>query len=427
MTRRPGRRGRLLLALLPIEACAPAAKDSRVEVHDSGSDTASDTADSGHPLPDEALLRSLLEDPDPSPERIHDVLGRVALSEGMPSRTSEGTWIFCLESASGSWNLAGDFDGWAGRPMERRGRLHWAELEIEDPLESAYKFWDGSESWIADPWARRFNYDTYGEISYVQASRAHLERWPGLAGRDLQSRTVRAWVPEGGVFDRVLFVHDGQNLFDPEAFWGGWRLQESLPENMLVLGVDNTPDRMEEYTHVEDLLHGAWVGGWGDRYAEFLELDLRPFFVERYGDAHTWGLMGSSLGGLISLHIADRHPGAYDFAASLSGTLGWGSIGATNETLIERLAAAGHRDTSIYLDSGGLYEDCADRDGDGIHDDDEASSDNVCETFQMRDALADVGYAYEVDLWHWWEPGAAHDEAAWAERVWRPLQIFHGL
>ena len=42
----------------------------------------------------------------------------------------------------------------------------------------------------------------------------------------------------------------------------------------------------------------------------------------------------------------------------------------------------------------------------------------------MRDVLAGEGYKYEVDLWHWWEEGASHDEVSWAERVWRPLEIF---
>jgi len=45
----------------------------------------------------------------------------------------------------------------------------------------------------------------------------------------------------------------------------------------------------------------------------------------------------------------------------------------------------------------------------------------------MRDALLSVGYAFNVDLAHWWEPGAPYNEAAWAARVFRPLDIFRGL
>ena len=134
------------------------------------------------------------------------------------------------------------------------------------------------------------------------------------------------------------------------------------------------------------------------------------------------------MGGLIALHIADRYPGEYDFAASLSGTLGWGSIsGQGADTMIARYAAAGHRGTAIYIDSGGNGTTCADTDGDGTNDDDETASDNYCETRQMESTLAGLGYVYDTDLWHWHEPGAAHNEGAWAARVFRPLQDFMSL
>ena len=138
--------------------------------------------------------------------------------------------------------------------------------------------------------------------------------------------------------------------------------------------------------------------------------------------------MGSSLGGLISLHIADRYPGSYMFAASLSGTVGWGSIGAAvhNETIIERYASHGHQTTALYVDSGG-NGNCLDSDQDGIEDDDPNATDNYCENAQLEATLEAVGYIPETDLWHWHEPGAPHNEEAWAARVWRPLQLFAAL
>ena len=93
---------------------------------------------------------------------------------------------------------------------------------------------------------------------------------------------------------------------------------------------------------------------------------------------------------------------------SLSGTMGWGSIGANQPTMIDLYPAAGVTDTWIYLDSGGGGT-CWDGDGDGIEDDDPDAADNYCENAQLRDALIAVGYQHEVDLWHWHEPGAAHD------------------
>jgi Putative esterase len=180
---------------------------------------------------------------------------------------------------------------------------------------------------------------------------------------------------------------------------------------------------------VQDVIEGLGsVGGKGDAYADFLKNTVRPLIQKQYGETGPVGIMGSSLGGLISLHIADREPGEYAFAASLSGTVGWGSIGdgIRNPTMIERYKARGHQGTVLYIDSGGSGT-CFDSDSDGIADDDPDAHDNFCENNQLRDALLSVGYASEKDLFHWWEPGAQHNEAAWGARVFRPLSIFSGL
>lgn len=425
-----------LSLVLLLAACSPDPGDT-ADTGDppgGGEDTADTGRSSSDSSEDEQLLRDLLAGDPPSEEQVEEVLAEIALSGGLPVRTAEGGFLFACTCGPGDWGVAGSFNDWEAEPLATHGDLHWAELELAEPTGATYKFHDGAAAWEPDPWARRYDYDEYGEYSYVRADQAHLERWPGLSGQGLAERTIRVWVPEGGDFDRTLFVHDGQNLFDPESNWGGWHLQDALPQGILAVGIDNTYDRDYEYTHVEDWIHGSWWGGGGDLYADFVQEDLRPFVEERYGEASLYGTMGSSLGGLISLHIVSRHEGLWDYAASLSGTLGWGSIGTDNETMIEIYAAAGHRDTPIYLDSGGGLEcegnepgaSCLDADGDGIQDD-YSAGDNYCETIQMRDTLEAAGYAYEVDLWHWHEPCAEHNEAAWAARVDLPLEVFAGL
>jgi predicted alpha/beta superfamily hydrolase len=148
-----------------------------------------------------------------------------------------------------------------------------------------------------------------------------------------------------------------------------------------------------------------------------------------YGAASTVGLLGSSLGGLISLHIADLYPERYDMVISMSATLGWGSRALNNPTMIEIYEAKGRRPFAIYLDSGGGDGGmaCVDADMDGIKDDNPAASDNYCENVQMRDTLAAIGHEFGVDLWHWFMPGAAHNEGAWGERMELPLSLFMGL
>lgn len=339
-------------------------------------------------------------------------------SDGWPVATAEGYLFVCLDLPM----VAGDFDDWGGTALNQEDHFAWAVLSANEG--DAYKCTDGGDRWEADPWSRAYNYDSFGEISLIAGSEPHLERHFQVSDGALNPRTVRVWVPT--TITHVLYAHDGQNLFDPEAIWGGWHLQDSAPEGMLIVGIDNTDARMDEYTHVRDEVYGDWYGGLGDQYAAFIQEDVRGLIRDTYGEPGPVGTMGSSLGGLISFHIAYQYPGEYDFAASLSGTMGWGSIGANNETMIERYAAAGHQGTALYIDSGG-YGTCFDADGDGIMDDDPESADNYCENIQLRDALVDVGYTYEVDLWHWHEYGAEHNEMAWAERVWRPLALFAAL
>jgi len=260
----------------------------------------------------------------------------------------------------------------------------------------------------------------------VPSGQAHLERFfeVGLAS-PLAPRVVRVWVPQGAA-THVLYLHDGQNLFNPDAIWGGWRLDEAAPAGMMLVGIDNTAARMDEYTQVPDDI-GSTVGGLADDYAALIEDEVRPLIAAQYGEPAKVGTLGSSLGGLISLHIGLSYPSGYDFVGSMSGTLGWGSIGPTHtgETMIEHYDEAAVQPFAIYLDSGGAGP-CADSDADGIEDDG-SGTDNFCETEQMRDVLSAAGYIIDDNLFHWHEPGAPHNEQAWADRVFRPLAIFAAL
>jgi predicted alpha/beta superfamily hydrolase len=290
-----------------------------------------------------------------------------------------------------------------------------------------YKFTDGDQSWVADPWSRSYQWDNEGEMSMVTPTTSHLERHFQVGDANISERRVRLWIPEASA-THVLYTHDGQNLFNPSAIWGGWKLDASAPAALMIVGIDNSGARMSEYTHTTDNLGGGDIGGGGDDYAAYVQLTVRALVEQHYGEPSRVGTMGSSLGGLIALHIADRYPDEYDFVASLSGTLGWGSIGGTGtETMIARYLGGGHRSTAIYLDSGGNSTNCVDSDEDGTDDDDGSASDNYCENRQMESTLLGLGYSYDTDLWHWWETDAPHNEAAWSARVYRPMQNFMDL
>jgi len=362
---------------------------------------------------------------------IDGLLEEIAWSDGWPVVDGD-TWYFVAVGLEEP-QIAGDFNGWLPEAMTAGEGFWWAERVIEEAKGQKYKFVFG-DVWTADAWSRAYAYDDYGQVSFVAAptDTGHLERWPGLAGAGLGPRDVRVYVPPGEGPFPVIYMHDGQNLFDPESLWGGWKLLETLPtlEPILVVGVDNTAARFEEYTHVPDDISGDGdvVGGDGDAYAELVHEVVRPHIEGHYVVSGKNGQLGASLGGLISLHIAERYPSDYDFAGSLSGTLGWGRLVLANETMQERWLAT-LPEVSVFVDSGGDagLAGCEDPNGDGFFADDPDAQDNYCTTRQFADALAGAGFTWEQTLWHWHAPGEPHNEMAWAGRVARPLQIFLDL
>jgi predicted alpha/beta superfamily hydrolase len=359
-------------------------------------------------------------------QRLRADLSGTLLAEsqngGWPVLVDEG---YVVVSTSGQPQIAGGFSSWQPLALTPDQGFSFTVIVPGDLTEDrGYKFTDGM-SFVSDDWSRSFAYDEFGELSLIHPQGGRFDRFFGVQSSEIEPRKVTVLVPEQAP-SHLLYLHDGQNLFAPSANFGGWRLQDSVPAGMMLVGIDNSPARMDEYTHVADVLSGNSTGGEGDAYVAFLESEVRSLIASVYGEPGRIGVMGSSLGGLISLHAGFQFPASYDFVGSLSGTVGWGSFGPhTGETMIERYGESPTFPFVVYLDSGGDGP-CDDADGDGIFDDGDGT-DNYCENAQLRDALAMNGYVFGENLHHWHEPGAPHNEAAWAERVFRPLQIFAAL
>jgi predicted alpha/beta superfamily hydrolase len=363
----------------------------------------------------EQLLSELRSDRDAA-------LRNQSRAQGWPAPV-EGGYLFV--SASGLGLLAGDHDEWVGSSMTAEDDFHWLVRPVANG--SRYKFTDGADTWLADPWSRSYTYDDFGEMSTVAPATAHRERFFAVGDAELQERVVRVWVPEGSA-SHLLYAHDGQNLFDPNAPYGGWKMDEVAPAGLMIVGIDFTEFRTWEYTYTTEPTASGPLGGGGDLYAAFVQNTVRELVRTHYGEPSRVGVIGSSFGGIMSLHMADRYPGQFDFVASLSGTVDWGSwAGTGTDTMINRYKAAGHRNTAIYIDSGGNGTTCVDSDGDGSNDDDPTETDKYCLNLQFKTELLDIGYVLETDLWHHWTPDALHNEAAWAARVAGPFQIFMDL
>ena len=293
-----------------------------------------------------------------------------------------------------------------------------------------YKWHGAPDTFRPPPEATAYGFDGFGEFGYVAppTDERHRERFPAFESTHLEARRAfRALLPEGFEYGdpaRVLLMHDGQNVFHPDAFFGGWRVDEAVAapglEDVVVLAVDNAVDRMDAYTHVgDDIGRGGTIGGRADDYARLLFEEALPFFRARYGlraSRDDLVVGGSSLGGLVSLYLALTHASEMRCVIAMSPTLGWGAFdpAATGEdALVRRWTARGS--VAIYFDGGGDGT-CSDGDGDGVHEDSD-DADNYCTTLQLRDHFETLGYTHGTDLWHWWEPGAGHNELAWAERM----------
>ena len=364
---------------------------------------------------------------------VAEVLAEVAWRGGWPVRVGADTYLFLHPSEDPhALSLAGDFNDWDPAPMTSGPGFAWVELSIEAPEGSGYKFVQGSD-FRADPWARSFTYDAFGELSFVRppAEDWRLDRWPEAQAAGLPPRPVHVLVPPGEGPWPVLYAQDGQNLFNPSGMFGGWGLQAVLREASgpaLVVGTFAGPDRLAEYAHTDDAISLGDVTGRLDDFTELLTGVVRPKIEEVYGVGPVTGLLGSSMGGVASLGIAHAQPGEWDFVASMSGTLGWGRFSAEGPTLQELYLDA-PPDLVVYVDSGGGPGPlgCQDLNGDGFYADDPDHSDNYCTNRAFADALADDGWVWNETLFHWHEPDAPHNEIAWRARVHRPIEIFLDL
>lgn len=125
----------------------------------------------------------------------------------------------------------------------------------------------------------------------------------------------------------VLYMQDGQNVFDAAtSFVGEWEVDETLNSlhaegdpGIIVVAIDNGgPMRIDEYT---PWTHPDYGGGDGQVYVNFLIDDLKPFIDSNYRtlpDRENTGIMGSSLGGLISTYAGIAHQNVFSKVGSFS-------------------------------------------------------------------------------------------------------------
>jgi len=242
----------------------------------------------------------------------------------------------------------------------------------------------------------------------------HLIKHEQFASRYLRNRRdLIVYLPPGYDDQQrrsfpILYMQDGQNLFDgATAYIKGmdWHvgvtadqfIARRLVEPLIIVGIYNAgKQRIAEYTPTRAPRVG---GGCANRYAKFLLEEIRPFLAKQYrvleGAEHT-GISGSSLGGLVSLHIGLRFPQVFGKIAALSPSVWW------HNRVMLRFAS-----TVSVAPLPRIWLDIGTREDVGIVEDVEG----------FRDILKKKGWRLGRDLCYRRVEGAEHNEAAWAQRV----------
>ena len=207
----------------------------------------------------------------------------------------------------------------------------------------------------------------------------------------------------------VLYMHDGQNLFQAQtsSFGVEWQVDENINsavaagrmDEVIVVGIYNTANRIAEYTPCCDPSFG---GGAADTYERFLIDTVKPFIDQSFRTLPTkenTAVMGSSLGGLLSFYLARRNPTVFTKAGCMSSSFWW-----NNQALTVQVEQATTRvPVKFYIDAG-------------------TSNDGLPETTRMDNALLADGYVQGADVNFVIAQGGSHNEASWAARVATPLQ-----
>jgi predicted alpha/beta superfamily hydrolase len=181
----------------------------------------------------------------------------------------------------------------------------------------------------------------------LNATAAQLVEISNFASDHVQARNISIWLPPNYAADSetrypVIYAHDGQNLFEPGRSYGGveWGLDETAAALIgdgtltpaIIVGIWNTNERWQEYApqKVIESLSGETSSEWlgpnlpelkADDYLTFIVEELKPYIDATYAtrpEAESTFMMGSSMGGLISLYALAEHPDTFSRAAAVS-------------------------------------------------------------------------------------------------------------
>ncbi|REE27639.1 putative alpha/beta superfamily hydrolase [Winogradskyella pacifica] len=277
--------------------------------------------------------------------------------------------------------------------------------------------------------------------------KGEIHRVDSFPSKYIQSRAVDVWIPESYVENKkyaVLYMHDGQNLFDSITTWNKqeWKIDEwasklmseGTVKDFIVVGIHNIPkirwqdlfpEKAIDYMDVkvkDSLMALAKKNNFntdlsGDNYLKFIVEELKPAIDKTYSvatDRENTLVAGSSMGGLMSMYAVSEYPDIFGGAACLS-THWVGAMPMVNNPypdaifkyMEENLPQAGSH--KFYFDYGNKTLDA--------HYPQYAS--------RVDDILKAKGYT-ELDAKNLFFEGTDHSENSWNKRLDEPLTFLLG-
>ena len=254
----------------------------------------------------------------------------------LPENTPENSSIF----------ISGDFEGWSGGQenykLTKEGHSYYITIPQKE-TNINFKFTQGSwDSVECDSKGNSTGNRSYNFNKPNDTLKVKIEGWSNLFDKKATStaagnvsilsekfkmpqlnRERRIWIYLPPDYDSskqsypVVYMHDGQNLFDVlTSYSGEWEIDETLNKlyqerglKLIVVGVDNGgAKRLDEYSPWKNTKYG---GGEGDAYMDFLVSTLKPYIDSHFRtlpDKANTGIIGSSMGGLISHYAALKYP-----------------------------------------------------------------------------------------------------------------------
>jgi predicted alpha/beta superfamily hydrolase len=261
-----------------------------------------------------------------------------------------------------------------------------------------------------------------------------LFRYRNFPSKIAAPRNVDIWLPADYSNDKkyaVLYMHDGQNLFNPKDSFGGtdWGVDETLQRliaekrvrETIVVGIWNTPRRVIEYSphkafnlvNRKGIKNSKFVTpseGDSDKYLKFIVSELKPFIDKNYSTAtnrdNTF-VMGSSMGGLMSLYAVSEYPEIFGGAGCVSTHFPLGQ-GVMLEYMKKFLPSP--KTHKIYFDYG------------------TETLDAQYEKYQLQadKLMKKRGYKENKNWLTRKFPGEEHSEKSWRKRVDIPLIFLLG-